>query len=422
MRISHLIYREIAHRKLVFALGVAAITVAVASLVAEVSWLRLHDWRTDQILAAKSAETKAMMDRLEDDIRKITVRMGFNMVILPQGQSLEDLQSEERPPRFMPEEYADRLSTNQVATINHVLPALIQRLKWPEQQRKIILMGVKGEVWIQSASQKPILESIAAGQVVAGYELHQSLKLKAGQKIQFQGRDFVVSKLLPERGNADDVTLWMNLGEMQALLDRKQLINAILALECNCSADRLAKIRQEIGRLLPDTRVIEFASQAIARAEARNRAAEQASATLRQEREHRRQMRGEQEALAAILIPLVILAAGAWIGLLMHGNARERRSEVGILRALGFKSSQVLLLFLGKAVLMGLAGSLLGYALGVGAAWLRAPAEPGVMRLLADPRLLGAVVLATPGLAVMMCWIPALLAAQQDPAAILGEN
>jgi putative ABC transport system permease protein len=422
MRTIHLIYREIAHRKLPFGLGVAAITVAVACLVAEVSWLRLHDLRTDRILAAKAAETKVLMDRLEDDIRKITVKMGFNMVILPQGQTLEDLQNEEQPPRFMPEEYADRLSRSRVATINHVLPTLVQRLKWPERQRKVVLMGVKGEVWIQSASQKPILESIMTGQVVVGYELHRSLKLSLGQKIQLLGREFVVNQLMPERGNADDITLWINLREMQELLNRPQLINAILALECNCSVDRLAKIRQEIGQLLPDTRVIEFASQAIARAEARNRAAEQAASALRQEQNHRLKMRQQQEAFASILIPLVVLAAGAWIGLLMHGNVRERRSEVGILRALGTGSSQILTLFLGKAAAMGFAGSFLGIGLGALVSWIQAPSEPGLARILMNPLWIGITMLAAPGLAMVVSWVPALLAAQQDPATILNES
>jgi putative ABC transport system permease protein len=43
----------------------------------------------------------------------------------------------------------------------------------------------------------------------------------------------------------------------------------------------------------------------------------------------------------------------------------QRRREVGILRALGTRRSQVLLLFLGEGLLMGLLGSLLGLGLGI---------------------------------------------------------
>ena len=61
-----------------------------------------------------------------------------------------------------------------MATINHVLPSLQQKLVWPEQQRTILLVGVRGEVLLHSAKQKPILDVVPAGTMVVGYELHQS--------------------------------------------------------------------------------------------------------------------------------------------------------------------------------------------------------------------------------------------------------
>jgi putative ABC transport system permease protein len=273
MDLSRLILKEIGFRKLNFALGMLSVAAATGCLVAELTLLRKHDLRTEQIMAAKETETQEMMKKLEDDYRKITLKLGFNVLILPRDASLNDLHNDEKPPALMPEAYAERLAKSKVATINHVLPTLTQKVKWPERQRKVVLMGVRGEVLIHSGGQKPLLEAVPTGHVVVGYELHQSLGLKVGQKIQFQGREFTVSKLMDEKGNADDITLWINLREAQELLAQPGKINAILALECNCAADRLDKIRAEITALLPDTKVIEFFSQAIARAEARNRAA-----------------------------------------------------------------------------------------------------------------------------------------------------
>ena len=88
----------------------------------------------------------------------------------------------------------------------------------------------------------------------------------------------------PQRGNQDDITLWINLREAQQILGKEGRINAIQALECNCAADRLGQIRDDIGRVLPDTQVIEFSSQALARAEARNRAAAEAHESIRASR------------------------------------------------------------------------------------------------------------------------------------------
>jgi ABC-type lipoprotein release transport system permease subunit len=423
MNLARLIVREIGFRKLNFALGLLSVAAAAGCLVAQVTLLRKHDLQTEKILAAKETETRQMMAKMEDDYRKIMLKLGFNIMILPQGTTLNDLHNDDRPPGLMPEEYAQRLASNKVVHINHVLPTLTQKVKWPERQRKVILMGVKGEVYIQSASQKPLLEAVPPNHVAAGYELHQSLGLKAGQKLAFMGREFTVSKLMPERGNADDITLWINLREAQELLGQPGKINAILALECNCELDRLDKIRAEIGALLPDTRVVEFASQAITRAEARNRAAEQALASLRQEKENRARLRTQREAFAAWLIPVVLTACGAWIGLLTWVNVRDRRAEIGILRAIGWRATQVLGIFIGKAVILGALGALLGglggLVIGIYAQETVGPELAGQLR---DPRLLAGVLLAAPALAAAAAWIPALIAAQQDPAETLREG
>jgi ABC-type lipoprotein release transport system permease subunit len=423
MGIVRLIIREIAFRKLNFALGAAGVAFAVGCLLAEMVLLRKHDLQTERILAAKETETQAMMNKLEDDFRKITLKLGFNILILPKDQNPGDLYDDEKQSKFFPESHAEKLAKSRVATINHVLPTLTQRVKWPEQQRKVILMGVRGEVYIQSANQKPLLETVAPGQMVAGYELHKSLQLAKGQKVQFMGQEFVISKLMEERGNADDATLWINLNEAQKLLNKPGLINAILALECNCTAERLAVIRAEIGALLPDIKVVEFASQAIARAEARNRAAEQAQASLLQEKVGRENLRKQRESFAALLVPTVLAGAALWIGLLAFGNVRERRQEIGVLRALGVRSRQVLLLFIGKAVLMGVTGAILGAIAGqyVGIHWQDQP-DAETVRALMNPQFLIITLLAAPALSILACWVPALLAAQQDPAEILQDR
>ncbi|MGA2497761.1 MAG: FtsX-like permease family protein [Tepidisphaeraceae bacterium] len=423
MHVGRLIFREIAYRRLNFALGAMGIVVAVACLAAEVTLLRRHDMQTDAILAGKEKETREMMSQFEDDIRKITVKMGFNVLILPKGQSQTDLYDDQAKHLFMPEEYSQRLASSRMATINHVLPSLAMRVKWPECERKIMLVGTRGEVLIQSASQKPILEAVAPGNMVLGHELHRSLKLTVGRKVQLMGREFTVSKLMDERGNWDDVTVWIDLRTAQEMLGQQGKINAILALECNCSTDRLSKIRGEIGSLLPDTNVVEFASQAIGRAEARNRAAAQAVASLEHEKAGRQQLRAGLETFAAVLVPVAMLAAGTWVGLLIFGNVRERRAEIAVLRAMGLRSRQVFAIFVGKAAIMGLAGACAGYVGGVlaGAFWPGTAGMPSAGSLI-NVRLLAIIMALAPLLAILASWIPAMLAAREDPAVILQKE
>ena len=415
MKLSRLILREIGYRKLNFALGVFAAAFAVSCLIAQMTMLRRFNQSTEQIVAAKEAETQKRLATLEDDYRKLTLKMGFNILILPKDQNLADLYSDDFAAKTMPEEYATRLASSRVATINHILPSLQQKVKWTEKERTILLMGVRGEVYMQSAKQKPLLQPVAAGSMILGHELATSLQLKVGDQTTLLGRLFKVAVINPERGNKDDITVWINLAEAQALLNKPGQINAILALDCTCDLlDRLTRIRAEISGILPDTQVIEFASQSIARAEARQRAGAEATAALEQEKINREKLRVEHEAYAAVLVPITLLGAAVWIGFLAFSNVRERSIEIGILRALGLRSWQVLVLFLSRALLTGFLGAALGFAGGILVAW---PALPAVQL-----RWLPVVLLASPLLAVLASWLPALIASQQDPATILSKE
>lgn len=83
--------------------------------------------------------------------------------------------------------------------------------------------------------------------------------------------------------------------------------------------------------------------------------------------------------LAVAALGGISLAVGG-IGILtvMTIAVRERRGEIGLLRALGASQSQVLRLFLGEAMLLALLGGLAGLAAGLGGAWLVAILVPAL--------------------------------------------
>jgi ABC-type lipoprotein release transport system permease subunit len=260
--------------------------------------------------------------------------------------------------------------------------------------------------------------------MLVGHELHASLKLKRGDRVTLLGKEFRVEKLRPPTGSKDEITVWINLAEAQELLNKPRQINAILALECNCSAtDRLGEVREEIAKILPETQVVEKASEALTRAEARNRAAAEAKDMLQREKTARAALRQQREAFAAVLVPLVLLGCTVWVGLLALTNARDRAGEVGILRALGVGTGRVLGLFLTRAALVGLLGAALGWAAGSLAGSRlgeQLVAEQDVALFRSDWLLLG--LLLAPLLCALACAMPALLAARRDPAVVLREG
>lgn len=402
MTFWRLVAREILYRKVNFLLGVVSVLVAVGCLVGELSLLRAHDLRT-----------QARMAKLNDEMRKEMKKLGFNVLILPKDQNLADLYATDYASKYMPESYAKTLADSRTMTVRHLLPSLRQKIQWHEQGNRIaILIGVRGEVPLLHRSPKqPILYPVPPGTVILGYQLHASLGLETGGKVSILGKEFEVHKCNPERGSKDDIALWVNLAEAQTLLDKEGKINEIMALKCHCVGVGIPDIRQEIQRILPDTQVVEFATKAMARAKARDATAVAAQAT-----------RAAMERFASWLVPLVTLGAIVWIGFLAFANVRERRQEIGILRAIGVGARRVFLVFLAKALLFGVVGAGLGYLAGMAVGWLWSDvAGSEGYAALFNPVLLLGVLAVAPLLAALASWVPALLAAQQDPAVILRD-
>ena len=74
-----------------------------------------------------------------------------------------------------------------------------------------------------------------------------------------------------------------------------------------------------------------------------------------------------------------LLVASVSIVNIMLVSVMERTREIGVLKALGFKDSHVMMLFLGESMIVGLLGSAIGIALGVSASYIM-PSALGVFR------------------------------------------
>lgn len=418
MNLLHFVLREIRHRKINFALSVLGAAVAVTAVLSTVAALRSHDRETETLVGGMEKAMQAEMAKLEDEIRVSMKGLGFNLYIFPHDQDLSEVYAEGFASKTMPEDYVMKLAKSDIVTVNHLLPSLTQKLEWPEQKRTVILIGVRGEIPIMERPQKaPVLDPVSPGKVILGYELHHSLGLKEGDKITFMGRELTVENTYAPRGSRDDITIWMFLPEVQDLLGKPGLINAIQALECNCATvDRLGEIRTELHAILPDTQIIETESTALARAEARNVAAATAKQQLESKKSERAALKLEREKLAGMLLPVAIVVSLIWIALLTFINVRERLVEIGVLRAVGVKSSTILGAFLTRAMVAGL----LGGGLGLAAAGLLA--GTGTVGSLIEPEEMLMAIGAAPLLAAIAAWLPALAAAQRDPVEVLRHD
>ena len=120
MTIWRLIFREIVCRKTNFLLSALAVLVAVGSVVAAISLLDRYAIRGELRAAEQQVELQRQMADLEDDYRKISLDLNFNLMILPKEQNMADFYAEDFAAKPMPEAYAQQLADARVATINHI--------------------------------------------------------------------------------------------------------------------------------------------------------------------------------------------------------------------------------------------------------------------------------------------------------------
>jgi ABC-type lipoprotein release transport system permease subunit len=402
-----------------------AVALAVAAWAGCLVLLRGHDARTAQALESLRTQVAARSAALEEEMRKATLKLSFNLVILPAGQDLRAWHAEGEIRGAMPETTVRTLAESGIMTIQHLLPIVQRRVLWEEKGRRIILVGTRGEVaQANYSAKKPLVQPVPPGTIVLGHELHRSLGLKVGDTVALLGREFTVHRCHEERGNADDITAWIDLGQAQELFAMPGQVHAILALECMCAgATGADKFRAEVRRILPQTDVVELSAPALARFEARGKLTAEIEAAAEREASARRALKQSRERLAAGLVPAALLAGMLAVAALAAANARARGPELALLRALGWREGQVLLLLLARSGLAALPGAALGCGLGalagIGlAGWLDPLPLAGPLPLLSLAEVAG-LIAAGPLTALLAAWLPALFAARRDPAPAL---
>ncbi|KAA0255347.1 MAG: ABC transporter permease [Acidobacteria bacterium] len=246
---------------------------------------------------------------------------------------------------------------------------------------------------------------VGAGEAVVGVELARDLGLSPGDKLRLltpAGRAavFRVTGLF-DVGNKDLNERWVfvSLREAQTLLD---LAGGVSSLEV-----KVARI---------------FDAEAIASV-ASARTGLSAESWMKLNRQLLTGLRSQSSSSVMIQV-FVVVAVALGIASVLVVSVVQKSREIGILKAMGTRTSQVVRVFLLQGALLGLVGSLVGVALGVGLSLFFAslaknpdgsPTFPVALNLLLYAR--SAFVATATGLVAAV--VPARRAAQLDPAEVI---
>jgi len=418
LSVIYLFGRELRFRVGSFLLGLLGVAAVAACLTGSRAFLAAHDFQTEKLVGALEKRSSQRMADLRDEARKFSKNLGFNCMLLPADQELGELYADGRSTIFFSEADVQKLIEARLATLNHLRPVLRERVQWPERNRDIILVGVRGEVYIKAPRwQKPIEEAIAPGKAHLGVALARELDLQPGGTLVFRGKTFTVEHVLPQAGNEDDISMRVDLGTAQEILDREGKASAVLALMCNCADGDPNTVLKEVARFIENVQVVDFTVRARARKLARGAISAGTEAEIEDIRTSRAALRRQIAGFARVLAGLVTGGTVLLLSVLTLNNARERRAEVAMLRALGIRVYGIIELFLLKALLSGVLGSLAGSLLGIWGTRLIAGEGARV-----TPGYAIWVFTAATGIAVLATLYPAARAAMLDPAGVLNQE
>lgn len=232
------------------------------------------------------------------------------------------------------------------------------------------------------------------GQVLLGSDAARILGAGAGDQIPLGGHFLTVSGVLAPTGSQDDQLLFTALPAAQDILGKPEALSMVevAALCAGCPVEDMVR---QISEVLPGARVM--AIQQV--------------------------VKGRMETLAHIrnfsfgISSVVVLVGGLVVLVTLMGSVRERRTEIGIFRAIGFRKKHVMQVIFIEAGAVSLAAGLLGYGVGAAGAavGIRLLAGSDAAGIAPDPVLAAAAVAAAVVVGLCASAYPALMASRMDP-------
>jgi len=404
MKIFNLVWLELGQRKGQLVSGILAITLGIAVIVA--------------IRSISLVSEKAVAINLDN--------LGANIMVLPQGATIDNYYSADIDAPTIPEEYVERILTSSLSGVDNLSPKLTRRVDIGNQ--KFVLTGIipanelaSKPLWQsaglfgaelaascgenpQNASfgyedeklQRKSIDSLEMTDCLLGSAAAQKLGLKEGDALKIMGNELKVSKVLTETGTIDDDRVFAHLKTVQNILDIHGQVSAIEIMGCcNAISDGLLG---QLRNILPDTRITTI-GQIVSTQIKTNQLMNQ---------------------ISLIILIIILIVGGISIGNYMWANVNERRKEIGILRMIGFPGNSIYKLLLIKAVIMGIAGGLTGFIAGALIAYFLGPYLAGINVIPVPVLLLYSVVLAT-SIAIIGSLLPAYFASKFEPFSNMQE-
>jgi putative ABC transport system permease protein len=264
--------------------------------------------------------------------------------------------------------------------------------------KKVMLMGTDLfielglKTWWQFDGEIP-----KEGELLLGAEAAANLGLKLGDAVEIEGRPFKAAAILKPTGASEDSIVIGNLKEIQAVLGKEGKISMV-EISAFCRGCPISDIVLQIAEKFPEGKVT----------------------ALKQAVMSKMQSIEMFKSFSYGIAVLVVFIGSLLVFVTMMGAVNERTREIGIFRAIGFRRGHVMQIILLEAMLVGLAGGILGFFGGSGIAWAVMPYVVKDGSFAGINMNLGAVsLLLAVSLSLLASLYPAQKASKLDPSEAL---
>jgi putative ABC transport system permease protein len=283
--------------------------------------------------------------------------------------------------------------------VNRVAPKLVEPVD--VAGRRVLAVGVQ---WTEELGLKQWWKLVGRRpegdhEVILGSRASSVLRLKPGQTLELSGESFVVAAALEPTGTQEDDLLFMDLGVAQRLWRRPGELS-LIEVSAFCASCPIETINAQISAALPYARV----------------------SAVRTAVESREILLG-QFRLFSLVLSALMLVVGCLIVLTATLSAvRDRRGEIGVFRAVGYRGRHILSIILVENVVLALAGGVVGIVVAALVADPLARMVAGVTTVVAPSPLGLLAALAVTVVVVLVAGLyPAWRAAQLSPLLAMRE-
>lgn len=210
-------------------------------------------------------------------------------------------------------------------------------------------------------------------QVLIGQKLAESLQVKTGDTLSYRRADgtqgqFVIAGIVSGGGNEDNAIL-ASLPVVQQALNLKGKVSEIevsaittpendLARKAAANPERLSQAEREIWYCTAYVSSIAFQIEEVVN--------NSSARPVRQIAESEGKILDKTQLLMLLITVLSLLSAALGVSNLVSANVMERSREIGLMKALGAKNYEVILMILTETLIAGILGGIVGYFIGMG--------------------------------------------------------